>query len=57
MLSILIKHSDFEKLTVLDNQLTISQLADDTTIFMKDSNQIPKVLHIIDFFSKVSGLK
>ena len=51
MLSIL------EKLTVLGKQLTISQLADDTTIFIKNSNQIPKILKTIDLFSKASGLK
>ncbi len=57
MLSILIKNTDFENLTVLGRQLEISQLADDTTIFMKNTEQIPKILNTINFFSKASGLK
>ena len=57
MLSILIKKSDFDKLTVLGKHLTISQLADDTAIFMKDYDQLPKILKAIDFFTKASGLK
>lgn len=57
MLSILIKNIDFENLMVFGKQLAISQLADDTTIFMKNTEQIPKVLNTINFFSKASGLK
>ncbi len=57
MLSILIKNTDFENLTVLGRQLAISQLADDTTIFMKNTEQIPQILNTINFFSKASGLK
>lgn len=56
MLSILIKNLDFEKLIVLGKPLAISQLADDTTIFMKNINQIPKILQTIELFSKASGL-
>lgn len=57
MLSILIKNYDFEKLTVFGKQLVISQLADDTTIFMKNINQIPKILQTIELFSRASCLK
>ncbi len=57
MLSILIKNSDFEKLTIFGKQLVISQLADDTTIFMKNIDQVPKILQTIEFFSRASGLK
>lgn len=57
MLSILIKNSDFKKLTIFDQQLTISQLADDTAIFMENSDQLPKILETISSFSKASGLK
>uniref|UniRef100_A0A3B3H9P1 Reverse transcriptase domain-containing protein n=1 Tax=Oryzias latipes TaxID=8090 RepID=A0A3B3H9P1_ORYLA len=57
MLSILIKNSGFSKLSVLGEQLAITQLADDTAIFMKDSHQIPDIIQTVDFFSKASGLK
>lgn len=57
MLSILIKNSDFKKRTIFDQQLTISQLADDTAIFMENSDQLPKILETIGSFSKASGLK
>lgn len=57
MLSILVKKSDFDKLAILGKQLTISQLADDTAIFMKNSDQLPKILDSVNFFSKASGLR
>lgn len=57
MLAIFIKNSpDIEPLNVLGNQLFITQLADDTTIFLKRSEQTPLVLKKIDKFSKASGL-
>jgi len=34
----------------------ISQLGDDTTLFLKDASQIPIALNIINEFSKASGL-
>lgn len=57
MLSLLIKNADFGKISVLDKELSISQLADDTTIFLNNLNEIPKILQIIEQFSKASGLK
>ena len=43
-------------LNVFDEQIIISQLADNTTIFLKSLEQIPKVYELIDVFSKASGL-
>uniref|UniRef100_A0A3B3IJR3 Reverse transcriptase domain-containing protein n=1 Tax=Oryzias latipes TaxID=8090 RepID=A0A3B3IJR3_ORYLA len=57
MLSLLIKHTDFGKLTVANAEFSISQLADDTTIFLNNLHDIPKILKTIDIFSKASGLK
>lgn len=37
--------------------LVVSQLADDTTLFLKNAAQIPKALKIISSFSEASGLK
>ena len=44
---------------IMINNITfkITQLADDTTLFLKNECEIPIVLSIIDQFSKVSGLK
>lgn len=52
MLSILIKNSTFSKLNMLGELLAITLLADDTAIFMKDSDQIPEILMTVDFFSQ-----
>lgn len=37
--------------------IKITQLADDTTIFLKNTNEIPVVINIIDEFGLISGLK
>uniref|UniRef100_A0A3B3D2N2 Reverse transcriptase domain-containing protein n=1 Tax=Oryzias melastigma TaxID=30732 RepID=A0A3B3D2N2_ORYME len=57
MLSLLIKHADFGKLSVANTEISISQLADDTTIFLNNLQDIPIILKTIDTFSKASGLK
>lgn len=57
MLSLLIKNSDIEGLEVMGRLITISQLADDTTLFLKNADQIPLALQAINHFSKASGLQ
>lgn len=57
MLAILIKNSSVAGIEIMDNFLIISQLADDTTLFLKNEHQIPLVKQIINTFSKASGLK
>ena len=57
MLSILIKNGHIEGLNVMDKQIVISQLADDTTLFLKNEDQIPLALQSIHQFSKASGLQ
>ena len=57
MLSILIKNSEVEKLSVFNNEIVVSQLADDTTLFLKNVEQVPKAIETIDLFSRASGLK
>lgn len=57
MLSILIKNNGIEGLNVMGRQIIISQLADDTTLFLKNENQIPLVLHSVNQFAKASGLQ
>ncbi len=51
-----IKQSTLRGITVADNIITISQLADNTTLFLKDAGEIPKAINIIRIFSKASGL-
>lgn len=57
MLAIHIKnYTELTALRVLDTDIVISQLADDTTIFLKDKHQIPVAIKGIEMFSKASGL-
>lgn len=57
MLSIFIKNSNIAPSDVLGQPVIISQFADDTTIFMKQLSEVPKILQLIHTFSKASGLK
>lgn len=41
---------------MFDNPLIITQLADDTTVFLKNKEKIPIVVNKIKFFSRASGL-
>ncbi len=43
-------------IAIHERQIKISQLADDTTIFLGDSSEVPLALNIINDFSKFSGL-
>lgn len=47
---------DIKKLDVIGYSLAISQLADDTILFLKDEAQIPTALNVIARFSEASGL-
>lgn len=57
MLSIFIKNSDIAPLNVLGLPIIISQLGDDTTIFMKQLTEVPKIIQAIKTSSSASGLK
>lgn len=52
MLSILVKTSRIRGLKVLEEKIVRSQLADDTTLFLENVDQIPLALQTIDFFLK-----
>uniref|UniRef100_A0A1A8EWE2 Reverse transcriptase domain-containing protein n=1 Tax=Nothobranchius korthausae TaxID=1143690 RepID=A0A1A8EWE2_9TELE len=56
MLSIFIKNSDIAPLNVMGLPVIISQLADDTTIFMKHLTETPKIIEALNMFSQASGL-
>lgn len=51
-----IKSSTIEGISIAGKEILISQLADDTALFLKNSSQVPKALKIIEIFSKASGL-
>ncbi len=55
--SIFIKNSTIAPLEVLGQTIIISQFADDTSFFMKQLLEVPKILQSIYTFSKASGLK
>jgi hypothetical protein len=58
LLAIHVKNNlNIQPLNVMGNSLVISQLADDTTLFLKNARQIPVALQEISLFSKASGLK
>ncbi len=57
LLAIYIKNStEIEPLYVLGHHLSITQLADDTAVFIKQSEQIPLIITKVEKFSKASGL-
>ncbi len=51
-----IKNSTLQGVSVMGREIIISQLADDTTLFLKNSDQIPLALNTIKLFSNASGL-
>lgn len=57
LLSISIRtENNIAGIEIFGMQLKISQLADDTTLFLKSKKDIPKVIALLDVFSKSSGL-
>uniref|UniRef100_A0A3P9LWP5 Reverse transcriptase domain-containing protein n=1 Tax=Oryzias latipes TaxID=8090 RepID=A0A3P9LWP5_ORYLA len=51
-----IKLSSLKGISIADHTVTISQLADDTTLFLKDHSQVPLAINLINNFSAASGL-
>ncbi len=43
-------------ISVFDREIKITQLADDTTLFLKDKNLLSKALELVEQFSCASGL-
>ena len=48
---------NIQGLTIFSKQLRLTQLADDTVLFLKDKDQLPAVLQLVGAFSDASGLK
>ena len=58
LLSIHIKNDiNCKGISIFDKELKLSQLADDTTIFLKDKHQISIAIDLINKFSNASGLR
>uniref|UniRef100_A0A3P9L5I7 Reverse transcriptase domain-containing protein n=1 Tax=Oryzias latipes TaxID=8090 RepID=A0A3P9L5I7_ORYLA len=57
LLAALIQENNIHGISVADKHILISQVADDTTLFLKNSDQIPVVINLIHKFSEASGLK
>lgn len=57
MLSTFVYESGIQGIYLAGREIIISQLADDTTVFLKDDSQILIVFDSIEVFSKASGLK
>ena len=58
ILAILIRNEkNIKGLTIANEEIKISQFADDTTLFLQDSDSINAAFKLLDKFSKVSGLK
>lgn len=58
LMAILVRKTDSIKgFTVAKNDIKISQYADDATFFLRDSASLHSLLHTLDLFSRLSGLK
>lgn len=51
-----IKSSNLQGITIADKTIIISQLADDTTLFLRNSSQVPLAISLMELFSRASGL-
>lgn len=56
LLSSFLLSTHLQGITIANKHILISQLADDTTLFLKDELQIPIAIQHIKVFSKASGL-
>ncbi len=52
-----VDYQELEGISVLGREMKISQLADDTRLFLKDESQVSKALDLIYNCSCASGLK
>lgn len=56
VIAVHIKNNPFKGIDTLGREFKLAQLADDTTIFLKDKYEVIKAICCIDEFSTVSGL-
>lgn len=53
----LVKEAHFEGIKIFGKEIKISQLADDTTIFLNNKDQLSVVFELVEKFSYASGLR
>ncbi len=46
----------FQGITIFSKEIRISQLADDTVLFLRDKEQLPPTFQLVNEFSGASGL-
>ena len=51
------ENNKIKGLSILDSSITLTQMADDTTLFLKDLESIPACLNVLNHFEKCAGLK
>ena len=51
------QNPDLKGISIFDREIRILQLADDTTLFLRDRDQLPKAIELVEQFSSASGLK
>ena len=51
-----LNEASFKGITIFDREIKISQLADDTTLFLQDESQVSHAVNSIRQFSEASGL-
>lgn len=56
LLSTHIKSSALKGISIAEREVILTQLADDTTLFLKDASQVPIAIKTIELFSAASGL-
>ncbi len=56
LLSSYIKSSPMRGITIVDREIKITQLADDTTLFIQNESQISVAIDLISEFSRASGV-
>lgn len=52
-----IKNAQFQGILTLGTEFKISQLADDTALFLRNKHEVIKAIDSITKFSEVSGLR
>uniref|UniRef100_A0A8C6SMB2 Reverse transcriptase domain-containing protein n=1 Tax=Neogobius melanostomus TaxID=47308 RepID=A0A8C6SMB2_9GOBI len=53
----IVSNPELKGISIFNREIRISQLADDTALFLKDKNQLQNAISLIEEFTKASGLK
>lgn len=56
IMNVYVRTSQIKGISIAGRNIIISQLADDTALFLKDHHQVQIALNVVEVFSKASGL-